>query len=220
MELDDLKTAWRELDQRLDDSHALNLRVLRELKLDKTRSALRRLAVLPLTDLLVDGIGALLLGSFLAGNLYVAKYAIPALVLQAAALLLLAASIRQLLRIARIDWAAPVVQIQRDLLELKAERIRTTQATLLFAPLLWTPLAIVAAKGLAGFDLYLLGPEVIAANLAFGLAVIPLVLWVARRFAGRLSPHLLQRLADDVAGRSLATALGHLEEIARFEDER
>jgi len=220
MELDDLKTAWRELDRKLDDNRALNLQVFRELKLDKTRSALRQLAAGPLAELLLNGLGLLLLGSFLADHFETAKYAIPALVLHAAVLLLLAADLRQLVRIARIDWAAPVVQIQRDLAELRAARIRTTQLTLLFAPLLWTPLVIVAAKGLLGFDLYLLGPAYIAWNIAFGLAVIPLGLWAARRLAGRLSPNFLQRLADDVAGRSLATALGHLEEIARFEDER
>jgi hypothetical protein len=219
MELDDLKTAWRELDRRLDDHRALNLRVLRELKLDKTRSALRRLAAGPLAELFLNAFGALLVGSFLANHLTTARYAIPALVLQAAVLLLLAADLRQLVRIARIDWAAPVVQIQRDLAALRAERIRTTQVTFLAAPLLWTPFVIVAAQGLLGFDLYLLGSAVIAANLAFGLAVIPLGLWIARHLGRRLSPSFLRSLADDVAGRSLAVAQGHLEEIARFEDE-
>jgi hypothetical protein len=220
MELDDLKTAWRELDRKLDDGRALDLQVLRELKLDKTRSALRRLTAQPLMQLLLNGCGALLLGSFLGDHLATPRYAIPALILHAAVLLLLAADLRQLVRLARIDWAAPVVQIQRSLAALRAERIRATQLTLLAAPLLWTPLAIVAAEGLLGFDLYLLGPAVIATNLAFGLAVIPLGLWIARHLGRRLSPSFLQRLADNVAGRSLAVAQGHLEEISRFEDER
>jgi hypothetical protein len=34
MEVDELKTAWRELDRRLDAGQAITLRVLKELKLD------------------------------------------------------------------------------------------------------------------------------------------------------------------------------------------
>src|SRR5258706_7664101 len=44
MELDELKTAWRELERRLDANDALAGRLLREKKLDKTRSTLRRIA--------------------------------------------------------------------------------------------------------------------------------------------------------------------------------
>ena len=35
MELDDLKTAWRELDRRVDASQAITLHVLKEGKLDR-----------------------------------------------------------------------------------------------------------------------------------------------------------------------------------------
>ena len=46
MELDDLKTAWGELDRRLDAGQAIALGVLKELKLDRTRTAIRRLSAL------------------------------------------------------------------------------------------------------------------------------------------------------------------------------
>ena len=100
-------------------------------------------------------------------------------------------------------------------------RLRVNRGLLLLSPLLWTPLAIVAAKGFLGVDLYrAFGPAWIAANLAFGLAVIPLAIAIARRFSARFenSP-LLQHLADDIAGRSLASATRQLEDIRRFEEE-
>jgi hypothetical protein len=91
----------------------------------------------------------------------------------------------------------------------------------LLAPLLWTPLAIVGAQGLFGFDVYrAFGPAWIGANLGFGLAFIPLAIWVTRRCSERFgSSPWFNRLADDIAGRSLATAKEQLDEIVRFEEE-
>ena len=221
MELDDLKTAWRELDRRLDAGQAISLDVLKEWKLDRTRSALRRLSALLVFELISGVVAAILLGSFLADHHDTARFAIPAVVLHAAAVFTIVASAWQLARIGRLDYAAPVVAIQHELAALRTSRLRVNRGLLLLSPLLWTPLAIVAAKGLLGLDLYrAFGPAWIAANLAFGLAVIPLAISIARRYSARIenSP-LLKHLADDIAGRSLITARDHLEEIRRFEEE-
>jgi hypothetical protein len=221
MELDDLKTAWRELDRRLDTGLALNRRVLKELKLDRTRSALRRLARLLWYELFSGVLAALLLGSFLADHLDAARFAVPAIVLHVVVVFTIVASGRQLARIGRIDYSAPVVTIQHELGELRASRVRITRWLLLLAPLLWTPLAIVGARGLFGFDVYrVFGPLWLALNLGFGLATLVLLVWVAHRYAERLGgSRFLKHLADDIAGRSLTTAMGFLEEIVRFEEE-
>ena len=126
MELDDLKIAWRELDRRLETVLALDRRVLRELKLDKTRSALRRLTGLLVFELIAGVPAVLLLGSFLAEHYAVARFAAPALVLHAVALFTILASVRQLAMVARIDYSAPILTIQHALAELRASRIRTT----------------------------------------------------------------------------------------------
>jgi serine/threonine-protein kinase len=221
MELDDLKTAWRELDRRLDRNHALNLRVLKELKLDGTRSALRGLARLLVFELAVSVVAVLLVGSFLADHLGEPAFAVSAVVLHAVSLFMIVAAARQLAWIDRIDYSASVAAIQRDLARLRASRVRTVRWLLLLSPLLWTPLAIVAAQGLLDVDLYRdFGIAWVAANLAFGAAFIPLAVWIARRCGGWLdaSP-ALRRLVDDVAGRSLVRAKDLVDEIARFEEE-
>jgi hypothetical protein len=222
MELDEMKTLWRELDRRMDAGIDLDRRILKELKLGKAQSALRRLAGMSLFELGFDILAVVLVGAFLAEHVHAVRYAVPAIALHVAAVLKLASTVRQLVMFGRIDYAAPVVAIQRQLAALRALRIRTTRCIFLLAPLLWTPLAIVAAKALLGLDIYrAFGPAWIAVNLAFGVAVLALALWIARRHAAALrrSP-FLARLADDIAGRSLATATSHLDEIARFEDER
>jgi hypothetical protein len=222
MELDEMKTLWAELDRRVDACIDFDRRLRKEQALGKARSALRRLAGMPLIEFCIDILAVVLVGAFLAEHIHAPRYAVPAIALHVAAVLKLASTVRQLAMLGRIDYAAPVVTIQRQLAALRAFRIRTTMWIFLLAPLLWTPLAIVAAKALLGLDLYrAFGPAWIALNLAFGVAVLALALWIARRHAGALrrSP-FLARLADDIAGRSLATATSHLDEIARFEDER
>jgi hypothetical protein len=113
------------------------------------------------------------------------------------------------------------VEIQKRMETLRAQRIRATMLTLLGAPLLWTPLLIVGLKGLLGLDAYaILSARYLLANALFGLAVIPLAVWIARRSADRMgrSP-LVQRLLRDLAGHNLNAAAGFLSQLERFEAE-
>jgi hypothetical protein len=64
------------------------------------------------------------------------------------------------------------------------------------------------------------GLPYIVANLLFGLAAIPILIWLSRRYGPRLAGRpLLKRLADDLAGRNLSAALSYLESLAAYEDE-
>lgn len=219
MDLDELKTAWRELDLRVQANEARSAHLLREVSVRRTRASLRRFSAGVLFEI-VCGLPAVgLLGWFLGLHYGEAKFALPAVVLALAALFSLAGNLAQFVASLRVDYSAPVLEIQHRIALLRAARIRSTQFTLLFAPLLWTPLAIVAARGLLELDLYsTLGSGVIAANLAVGLAVIPLGIQAARFCAQRLehSP-VLKRLADCIAGYSLTRALESVDEIERFE---
>src|SRR3954447_15080130 len=105
MELDDLKTAWRELDRRLDAGQAITLDVLKELKLDRTRSALRRLSALLVFELISGVVAAILLGSFLADHHATPGFPAPPVTLPAAAIFTIVASARQLAQVARLDYA-------------------------------------------------------------------------------------------------------------------
>ncbi|NTU84557.1 MAG: hypothetical protein HGA45_35205 [Chloroflexales bacterium] len=113
------------------------------------------------------------------------------------------------------------MSIQMRLAALRVRSLR--QLVWLYAclPLLWPPLLIVAMQGLLGLDAYVLfGLPYLAVNLLVGLACVPLVLWLARALAPRVA-HLpvLQRLIDDLTGRSLREALDALDAAAAFERE-
>jgi flagellar biogenesis protein FliO len=57
-------------------------------------------------------------------------------------------------------------------------------------------------------------------NLLVGLAIIPLALWLSRRFSDRMgrSP-FIQRLMQDLAGYNLNAATRFLTTLSQFEDE-
>ncbi|HLA63570.1 MAG TPA: hypothetical protein VK610_04035 [Rhodothermales bacterium] len=160
-----------------------------------------------------------LLGAFL-----VAHRAAPpaplasALLLLAGALLYSGATVRQFALLGRVDYAAPVAGVQRRLAALGVLRARTVGGVLVAAPLVWLPALIVGVWALAGVDVTaVMSPAWIVANLALGVLVLGAGVWVARRAPAWVewSPWL-RRIADHLAGRSLARARAHAAEAAAF----
>lgn len=219
MELQDLKNRWADYDRKLDASLRLNTALLREASLDRADTALRRLSFLLWCELLIDAILILAIGSFAAAHLGEAKFLAPAVALHISAILAIAANAHQLVTLRSIDHGEPIVAIQKKLGQVRIARIRVTKWTILLAPLLWTPLLIVALKGLLGVDAYrVFSAPWLIANVAFGVAFLLLMLWASRHWADRLqrSP-FVQRLMDDIAGRSLLSATRFVSEVSRFE---
>jgi hypothetical protein len=218
IDLDDLAARWAEHDRRLDAQLALNARVLRELKLDRTRAALRGLGWREGSDIAMDVLLFVVLVSYVASRAAAGqvRFVLPGLALCAFLAWSFGTGVWLAQRVARLDFAAPVVGLQRELEILRTVRIRKTKWIFVCAPLLWTPLLVVGLDAL-GIDAYVhLGARYLAANLAFGLAVIPLFLWIARRPRVARS-RLFGRLADDLAGRSLGRARAELASLAAFE---
>jgi serine/threonine-protein kinase len=221
MDLDDLKQMWEDQDKKLDTLLRLNPGRLHASALGKAETAMKRLTWMLWAELLLDFGAVLWLGSFLAERWSEPPFLVPALVLHLSTIGLLALGVRQLVAIRQLDFGGPIVTLQKRMESLRVERLRAMQLTLLAAPLLWTPLLIVILKGLLGVDAYrIFSANWLAANLLFGLAVIPLAIWIARRSADRMerSP-LAQRLLRDLAGYNLNAASGFLSRVARFEEE-
>jgi len=221
MELDELRQHWAAYDRRLDEVLRLNRQLLRSTNLGRIRSAMQRLRAVLGFELVLDLILVVALGAFMAAHLSEPRFLIPAIVLNLVVLGTLVATLQQWVRASALDYDAPVATIQHRLEAVRVSRIRSTQWLLLLAPLLWTPLLIVALRAGLGVDAYaLLGVRYLIANLLFGLAFVPVMWWACRRFADRLDrAPWVQRLARDVAGRNLTAALDQLASIAAFERE-
>jgi len=220
MEIEELKELWVRNEGRLDASMRLNTLLLTQTNLQRAAGSLRRVSRGAVAETGINAIALVLLGSFAADHSGELRCLAPAVALGIYAIALLAVGVRQLVAIASIDYDEPVVVIQKRLEELRVQRIRTTLWTLLFAPLMWVPLLIVALRGIFGADLYAAADAGwLVANAVFGVALIPLAIFAARRYGGRVERFAVVRaLADDVAGRSLVRALDAVDAIRRFEE--
>jgi hypothetical protein len=219
MELEEMKERWAQSNRKLEASVRLNTALVQQWNLRTADTSLKRLARGIAFELIVNVIGIALLVLFAARHAREPQFIFPALALYAYAIALVIAGGRQLAEINTVDYDEPVVAIQKRLAALRVSRIRTTLWTLCFAPLMWVPLLIVAMRGLFGVDIYAAGPAWLAANAVFGLGVIPLAIFIARRYGPRLATSTRMRwFADAVAGRSLAQALDSLDAVRRFEE--
>lgn len=86
---------------------------------------------------------------------------------------------------------------------------------------MWPPLLIVGLDALFGIDAYkVLGGRYLLANVVFGLAMIPLLRWLANVYSAKASrTPWLQRPARDLSGHSLGKARQAVERLATFERE-
>ena len=219
MELDDLKSAWQSLNGRVEALESAGHGLQATLNMQRVRSRLHFFVGLPLFELLVGIAWTALLARYLADQSQL-KFFVPGLVWFGVGLVTSASSAWQLGVLATLDYAAPVLDTQRKLMRVRLVRLRLTQWLLLLSPLLWLPLAIVAAHGLLGLDLYARGAGWLLANAAAGAAGIALIAWIARRHGERFAGSTLgRRVVEALSGRSLAQAIATLDDISRFHAE-
>ena len=138
--------------------------------------------------------------------------------LAAAPTSMFAVIIRQIVGAAHIDYGQPVVAIQRQVEMLAMFRVRATQWAVLAGVAVWAPFAIVVGKAFLGIDSY--NAPWLLANVAFGLGLIPLAVWLSRTFSVRMgrSP-FIQRVMKDLAGYNLKAASASLARLSEFEAE-
>lgn len=216
MELDDMKTAWKTLDQRLDTQAALNLHMFKEGKLDRMQRGLRPLIWGQAIQIVIGAMIAIWGGSFWVDHRDVTHLLIAGLIVHAAGVSMVVLGVVMQALIARIDHSAPVLTIQRQLAQLRKVYVYGGMAIGLPWWFLWMPFLMVLF-GYLGVDLYKHAPAVIWIGSASGVAGL-LATWGFMRWAGK-RPRFAKHLEDSAAGGSINTAQARLDEIARFEQE-
>ncbi|MBS0582418.1 MAG: hypothetical protein JSS42_04875 [Proteobacteria bacterium] len=213
MELDDMKLAWQTLDRRLDLQNALFLHQFRQDRLDRTRSRLRRLYWGKIVQILFGD--ALIYFGIMAAIRY---RDIPHLL--ACSLFMLAYGLLTVIfggvtlgKIAGIDYAAPVVAIQKRVGAL--HRIYAMTSLCLGLPwwFLWIAIFALEVQANLGVDLFVTLPAFIWINAAIGVVGFVATVWYLRRRNARSAA----TPDDSDTPRSLREAKGELDEIERFE---
>jgi len=222
MELDELKQKWAEHDRKLEVNIRLTRQLLTATKMNRARSALQRLAVFLALESVVALAVIIVLGSFIGDHIAMVRFAVPAAALDLFEIATLIVLIQQIRLALYIDYSNPVAAIQKQLESLRMLHIRQFQWTLLLAPLLWTPLLIVALEGFLLVDAYkTVGAAYLLANLLVGLAIIPLAIYLSKKFGDRMdtSPKI-QWLMKGLSGYNLNAASDFLATLSEFEEEK
>ena len=219
--LDDLKNEWMARDRQLESSLRMNTILLRDSMLEKHVAHMGGSSVGNLFQILFTLPFLAFFGWFISRHLDQPKFLIPAILLQAWTVTMLALTIQQRGALRALDYSRAVVALQGEIEQIKIVRLRTFKWAFLTGQLLWwIPFVLVVFKAL-GVDLFTVSefmPGFIAWNIAFGLAFIPVSMWGTKLLVGRLgaSPRF-QRFTDTIAGRDIAAARKFLAKLARFE---
>lgn len=218
MEPDELKAAWQDLGRRLERHDAINLRLLRESRLDKLRGSLRPLFWGQLLQFLL-GIGLIALGvGCWTRNTGIPGLLAAGIVVHAFGALTAAASGITLGLMGSIDYSAPVLEIQKRFALLK--RFYTLNGIVCGLPwwIMWVPV-VVAFAGFGEHPPHGGTPLWIWINLGIGvfglLATWGFYLWSQKSGHSRLA----KALRDTAAGASLRRAQALLDEVREFERE-
>jgi hypothetical protein len=219
LDLDAMKQHWTQYDRKLDESIRLNRELLSATNLNQARSALQRMTAFLGLEAAVWFVCVMALGSFIYEQIATLRWALLAVALGLYAIGMLAATIRLMVTAGQIDYDRPITAIQKQLTRLRVLRIRTTQWGLLAGAVVWAPVALGVSRVFLGISGY--NAPWLLANVAFGLALIPLAWWLSKNFGERMgrSP-FMQQLMNDIAGRNLSAAVSFLARLSEFEDER
>ena len=218
LDLDEMRQKWAEYDHKLDQSIRLNWELLKAAKLNAARTALQHMTVFLVLEALAWFVIVVALGSFIYDHLSAPQFALLGLATDFYAIGMLAATIRQIAAAQLVDYGKPIVGIQQQVEAMRVWRIRTVKWGVLAGVVMWAPSAIVTFKVLFGIHNY--SATWLAANVLFGLGLIPLTLWVSKRYSDRMgrSP-FMQQLMRDIAGHNLSSAAEFIARLSEFAEE-
>lgn len=170
MDLHELETAWKALDQRVarQDDELAQLRV--EARGLRSR---RRLHMATLGQVAQIAIGALL--AAWGGGFWVDHWSTPHLVayglsVHVYGVALLASAIVLIVRMATIDYGKPVADVQSRLLALRRSRIVTERVLWVMGAIAWVPMMMMALFAI-GMDVFVHRPAWLWLNVAAGLVL-------------------------------------------------
>ncbi|MBI1382820.1 MAG: hypothetical protein GC161_17240 [Planctomycetaceae bacterium] len=213
IELQQMKSAWQSLDRRLEQSHRLQMELLRERKTSAARRTLLPL-VLGQVALMAFGFGMIVLGvSAWNGERRDALVIGAGLVLHVYGVLTMAGAGVTLSKVLGVDLTAPVLEIQRRLIALERWYLYFGFAVGLPWFVLW--IAVWICLPGSGVE----NPTWLVLNLALGGGAVALVL-AMRAWSRRPGRERFGRWLDESAGsRALARVRDQLGELERFERE-
>jgi hypothetical protein len=220
MELDDLKQTFRDFDRRLAQQSALAVEIRKDQRVSRVRASLRPLVLGHAAQVAVGVLVVLFAGRAWVDGLGEPHLLIAGGLVHGYAVLMIALGAQMLWAMHRLDFAAPILVIQKQLALVRRSYVRSGLVIGLPWWFLWIPFAILLLDG-AGIDFYASASRAwLAANLAVSVVGIGGTLWLTRaiwRKPREGEPTSERELR--MSGASLRRAQRVLDEIAQFEKE-
>lgn len=216
MELDDMKMAWQSLDQRLESFIALNQQELLREKRRQAGTVLRPLVWGQGVQIILGSALALIAAGFWSATSHIPHLFYAGISLNVYGVLLVICGGAMQGLMSHVDYSAPVLNIQKQLTQLRRTYIAASTFLGLIWWLMWIPLTMVVFAWAFGFDIYANAPtNMLAIWVAIGItgliATFGYMRWASKR------PALSDRIERIAAGKTLNDAQKFLEEIAEFE---
>lgn len=219
MELDDFKQAWQTLDSRLERQNEINLRLYTDGKLQKAHAGLRPLLWGQVAQFVFGVLLMLMAGSIWVDHIDVPHVLVSGLIVHAYGLAIAILAGVTLGKISQIDYAAPVLGIQKQLAELRRLYIRNGMVAGLSWWLLWMPLLILLAGAGGNTDGHAWLLSYLPIGTAIGVAGLLATAWFHRWSRHPSRSRLARAVDDSLTGSSLRQAQRLLDELAQFEQE-
>jgi sulfite exporter TauE/SafE len=219
MELDDLKDVWKRMDRRLEQQHEIQMQQHRETKLERARRSLRPLVWGQRLQILF-GIAMIVLGvQAWRNDIDSIALIVAGITLHVYGVATIIAAGMMLGQLRRIDHAAPVLAIQKQLARLRRIYVISGMAVGLTWWLLWIPSAMAFFYWLVGIDIHNHMKPMIYGSLIFGVLGL-FATWWFHRWARRPERAAFGKAWDDsLTGASLRKAGAVVDELAQFERE-
>jgi hypothetical protein len=224
MELDELKIAWNQMDQRLSATMAVQRGLYREIRADRARASLGKFLRLPVFELIVGLIAGLPAGIFLIQNFDQGTFAgsLSPLAVFLLGVVTVVLSVLQIQLIASLDYSGPVVDIQRKLAQITRVRIKSAAWLMALLTPLWLVFPTFVIQLLAGREGYRAFSEKLAEFYSTPWFAINffagVILVVAACLAIKWKGSAIN-WSKVLSEQSLQEAAAHLTEIEEFENE-
>jgi len=218
--LEEIKLLWNTYEQKLDRNYKLNLELLKRTNLDKAKNKIRKLTWMTGITLAFYVMVTFFLVVFAIGNISSISVAVSSGILALWTLLISIAAIHELELISRMDYSAPVAELQKRMSHLKLIIIRYLRLGVWIFPL-YMVFVVMFFKVIFGIDI------VANADTGWLLWQLPVMLlftlgaiWAQKKLSPKNAekPWMNKLLSGN--GSQITEALSLLDEIEQFEKEK
>lgn len=220
METNELKELWKHYDARLEKNWNLNLKLIKDMKLEKTKSSMNRFTFFMSLSILFDFFIANYLVKFIIDNFSNITLTAPAYLLSIITCIAIIWSFYQLGLVLTIGYSAPVVDIQKKIEKLRLEKLKFNK----FIFYVSYPFVYFGGFVLLHLDITQFPVSWMIPNIVLAILWIPLCNWLIRKYN---TPGLTSKfwkslskdssLTPESASMSLNKSLTFLKEIREFE---